>query len=142
MKAETYERGNPSHFYGCSPDALSLRTSSSLSAGRMIHGNDLPIGYGFRSQIPNAHFLPQLGRPGHAGEYETAPLKSVLPNLVDPHYGTIPVNMLETPFLSSDHKLTVEEDVLRLGRKRKVYYHFFKSTGNSYLKLIRILIFL
>ncbi|CAM8958845.1 unnamed protein product [Rhodiola kirilowii] len=88
-----------------------------------MHGNELPIGYGFQSPILNAHFLPQHGRQGHAfssgGEYETVPRKTSLPNIVDPHYGTTPINMLETPFLPSDLKLTVEEDALRLGRKRK-----------------------
>jgi hypothetical protein len=103
-----------------------------------MHGNEhVPSGYGFQGQITGLNLLPQQGRQGHllpsvSGEYDTVPRKNAFPNIaMDAHFGAHPITQLENPFMSSDRRVTHEEDVPRMERKRKVSHctmkHFVLS---------------
>ncbi|KAJ6690889.1 HOMEOBOX-DDT DOMAIN PROTEIN RLT2 [Salix koriyanagi] len=100
VRAEAYERAAPSYPYGS------------------------PAG-GFSSQVPSLSLMPQEGRQGHllpsaSGEYESTSQKSPFTNVgMDVQVGAHPITALDNPFMSSDQRVTHDEDVLRMERKRK-----------------------
>lgn len=92
-----------------------------------MHGNEqVSSAYGFQGQIPNLNLLSQQGRQSHGlsstmGDYDSVPQKISLTSVgMDTHFGSHPVTALENPFISSDRRVTNDEDVLRMDRKRKV----------------------
>ncbi|KAJ6734162.1 HOMEOBOX-DDT DOMAIN PROTEIN RLT2 [Salix purpurea] len=100
VRAEAYERAAPSYPYGSPAD-------------------------GFSSQVPSLSLMPQEGRQGHllpsaSGEYESTSQKSPFTNVgMDVQVGAHPITALDNPFMSSDQRVTHDEDVLRMERKRK-----------------------
>uniref|UniRef100_A0A5B7A597 Homeobox-DDT domain protein RLT2 n=1 Tax=Davidia involucrata TaxID=16924 RepID=A0A5B7A597_DAVIN len=125
VRNDTYERAAPSHYFGSPTDVPSARTA--LSAGRsFMHGNEqVTSGYGFQGQVPNLSLLPQQGRQGHllssvSGEYDIGPRKNSFTSVgMDAHFGAHPSAGLDNPFIPSDKRITHDEDVLRIERKRK-----------------------
>ncbi|KAA8524323.1 hypothetical protein F0562_010746 [Nyssa sinensis] len=121
VRNDTYERAAPSHYFGSPTDVPSSRTA--LSTGRSImHGNEqVTSGYGFPGHIPNLSLLPQQGKQGHplpsvSGEYDIIPRKNSFTSVgMDAH----PITGLDNPFVPPDRRVTHEEDVLRIERKRK-----------------------
>ncbi|XWS68694.1 hypothetical protein CRYUN_Cryun04dG0113200 [Craigia yunnanensis] len=126
VRTETYERVAPSYNYDSPTDGPNARVSS-LSAGRsFVHRNEqVPSGYSFPGQMPNLNLLPQQSRQGHllptaSGEYDNVSRKNSLTNTaVDANIGAHPISALESPFVSSDRRVSLDEDVLRMERKRK-----------------------
>ncbi|RVW46790.1 Homeobox-DDT domain protein RLT2 [Vitis vinifera] len=124
VRTDTYERVG-SHYYGSPADGPSARAS--LSTGRsFMHGNEqVASGYGFQGQMPNLNLLSQQGRQNHglsstSGDYDTVPRKNSLGSIgMDAHFGSHPIAALDNPFISSDRRVTNDEDVLRMERKRK-----------------------
>ncbi|KAJ6420476.1 hypothetical protein OIU84_027920 [Salix udensis] len=100
VRAEAYERAAPSYPYGSPAD-------------------------GFSSQVPSLSLMPQEGRQGHllpsaSGEYESTSQKSPFTNVgMDVQVGAHPITALDNHFMSSDQRVTHDEDVLRMERKRK-----------------------
>lgn len=128
VKTETFDRiTTASYNYGSPTNGPNAR-SSSLSAGHSIgHGNDqVPSEYGFPDQMPNLNLLPQQSRQGHllpnaSGEYDNVSRKNSSTNdAVDINICSHPISALQSPFVSSDTRLSFDEDVLRMERKRKV----------------------
>lgn len=115
-----------SHYYGSPTHCSSAR--SPLSTGRLFtHGNEqAPSGYGFQSTLPSLSLLPQQGRQGHllpstSGDYDTVPRKNSFPTIgVDAHFVAHSVAGPESPFIPSDRRVTPDDDILRIERKRKV----------------------
>ena len=99
-----------------------------MSTGRsFMHGNEqVAPAYGFQGQIPNLNLLTQQGRQSHglsstSGDYDSVSRKNSLTSVgMDTHFGSHPITALENPFSSSDRRVTNDEDVLRMERKRKV----------------------
>ncbi|XP_022764115.1 homeobox-DDT domain protein RLT2 isoform X2 [Durio zibethinus] len=126
VRTETYERVAPSYNYGSPTDGPNAMATS-LSGGRSsVHGNEqVPSGNGFPGQMPNLNLLPQQSRQGHLlptalGEYDNVSRKNSLANTaVDANIGAHPISALESPFVSSDRRVSLDEDVLRMERKRK-----------------------
>ncbi|XP_057955168.1 homeobox-DDT domain protein RLT2 isoform X3 [Malania oleifera] len=126
VRTDNYERVAPSHYHGSHADASIARTSS-LSTGRaFVHGNEqLPSGYGFQGQVSSLNLLPQQSRQGHvlssaSGDYDGVPRKNSFANVnVDAHFGSHSVNALDNPLISSDRRVSHDEDVSRMERKRK-----------------------
>lgn len=126
VRTDAYERVAPSYHYGSPGDRQNARTSS-LSSGRMyMHGNEhVPSGYGFQGQMPGLNLLPQQGKQGHllasvSGENDTNSRKNTFTNVMDAHFGAHPITQMENPFLSSERRVILDEDVSRMERKRKV----------------------
>ncbi|XWS54133.1 hypothetical protein CRYUN_Cryun10bG0062400 [Craigia yunnanensis] len=75
--------------------------------------------------MPNLNLLPQQSRQGHLlrtgyGEYDNVSRKNSLTNAaVDSNIGAHPISALESPFVSSVRRLSLDEDVLPMERKRK-----------------------
>ena len=130
VRTEKYERVAPSCNYG-SPTGSPNTRASSLSAGRsFVHGNEqVPSGYGFPGQMPNLNLLPRQSRQGHllltaSGEYDNVSQKNSLTNTaVDANIGSHPISALESPFVSSDRRVSLDEDVLRMERNHEVYHY-------------------
>ncbi|GAV74076.1 Homeobox domain-containing protein/DDT domain-containing protein [Cephalotus follicularis] len=126
VRTETYERAVPSYQYG-SPAEVSNVRSSLLTAGNpLTHGNDqVSAGYGFPGQIPSLNFLSQQGMqsrllPSASGEYDDIPQKNSLTSTgMDAHFVTHPITTQDNPFISYDRRVTNDEDVARMERKRK-----------------------
>jgi hypothetical protein len=126
VRSDAYERVAPSYHYGAPADGPNSRTSS-LSSGRsFMHGNEqVPSGYGFQGQVPGLNLLPQQGMQAHllpsvSVENDTVARKNTLANIRDAHFGAHPITRMENPFISPDRRVTLEEDVSRMERKRKV----------------------
>lgn len=138
VRTDAYERVAPSYHYGSPTDGPNARTSSVISGRSFMHGNEqVPSGYSFQGQVPGLNLLPNQGRQGHLlpsvlGEYDTVPRKNAFPNIaMDAHFSAHPITQLENPFLPSDRRVTHDEDVPRMERKRKVSHctmnHFIFS---------------
>lgn len=128
VRTETYERVALSYHYGSPTDDPHARASSLSTGCSFVHGNEkVPSGYGFSGQMPNLNLLPQQSRQGHllptaSGEYDNCSRKNSLTNTtVDAIIGAHPISALESPFVSSDRRVNLDEDALRMERKRKVY---------------------
>lgn len=126
VRTDAYERVAPSYHYGSPADGPNSRTSS-LSSGRsFMHGNEqVPSGYGFQGQVPGLNLLPQQGMQAHllpsvSVENDTVARKNTFANIRDAHFGAHPITRMENPFISPDRRVTLEEDVSRMERKRKV----------------------
>ncbi|KAG6722699.1 hypothetical protein I3842_03G173300 [Carya illinoinensis] len=102
VRTDAYERVAPSYHYGSPGDCPNARTSS-LSSGRIfMHGNEhVPSGYGFQ------------------GENDNNSRKNPFTNIMDAHLGAHPITQMENPFVSSDRRVILDEDVSRMERKRK-----------------------
>ncbi|XP_017971057.1 PREDICTED: homeobox-DDT domain protein RLT2 isoform X2 [Theobroma cacao] len=126
VRTETYERVALSYHYGSPTDDPHARASSLSTGCSFVHGNEkVPSGYGFSGQMPNLNLLPQQSRQGHllptaSGEYDNCSRKNSLTNTtVDAIIGAHPISALESPFVSSDRRVNLDEDALRMERKRK-----------------------
>ncbi|XP_059452338.1 homeobox-DDT domain protein RLT2 isoform X1 [Corylus avellana] len=125
VRTDAYERVAQSYHYGSPADGPNSRTSS-LSSGRsFMHGNEqVPSGYGFQGQVPGLNLLPQQGMQAHllpsvSVENDTVARKNTFANIRDSHFGAHPITRMENPFISPDRRVTLEEDVSRMERKRK-----------------------
>lgn len=125
VRSDTYERAVPSHYYGSPTDVPNNRTL--LSTGRSsMHGSEqVPSGYGLQGQIPSLSVLPQQGRQGHllpsaSGDHDIVPRKNAIVTVgMDAHFGAHPITGLDNPFVPSDRRVSHEDDILRMERKRK-----------------------
>ncbi|XP_034701923.1 homeobox-DDT domain protein RLT2 isoform X4 [Vitis riparia] len=97
------------------PDAKPIK-----GAGRAVHE------YQFLPEQPSVRTdTYERGRQNHglsstSGDYDTVPRKNSLGSIgMDAHFGSHPITALDNPFISSDRRVTNEEDVLRMERKRK-----------------------
>ncbi|KAB2052841.1 hypothetical protein ES319_A12G148600v1 [Gossypium barbadense] len=112
--------------YGLPTDGPNARVSS-LSAGcsSLLGNEQVQPGYGFPGQIPNLNLLPQQSRPGHllptaSGEYDyVSRINSSTNTALDANIGSHPISALGSPFVSSDRRVCLDDDVLRKERKRK-----------------------
>ncbi|OMO49340.1 hypothetical protein CCACVL1_31069 [Corchorus capsularis] len=126
VKTETHERVAPSYYYGSPRDGPDARVSSSYAGHSSAHGNEeVPSGYRFPSQMPNLNLLPQQSGQEHplptaSREYDNVSRKNSLPNVaLAANIGAHPIPALEIPFLTSDRRVSLYEDVFRMERKRK-----------------------
>ncbi|XP_010260331.1 PREDICTED: homeobox-DDT domain protein RLT2 isoform X2 [Nelumbo nucifera] len=126
VRSDTYERVGPSHYYNLPVDGPSARASSLSSGGAFIHGNEqVGTGYGFHGQVSGVGHLSHQGRKGHvfssgSGGYENVSHRNSFTNIeMDPHFGAHPIVGLENPFVPSDRRVSHDEDVTRMERKRK-----------------------
>lgn len=128
IRNDSYERAAPSHYFGSPNDVPIARNA--LSASRsFMHGNELlPSGYGLHSPAPSLPLLPHQGRQGHnlpstSGEYDTFSRKTSSPNIAtDAQLAPHPITGLDNPFVPSDIRVTPDDDIARMERKRKVSY--------------------
>ncbi|TYJ05229.1 hypothetical protein E1A91_A12G151000v1 [Gossypium mustelinum] len=112
--------------YGLPTDGPNARVSS-LSAGcsSLLGNEQVQPGYGFPGQIPNLNLLPQQSRPGHllptaSGEYDyVSRINSSTNTALLANIGSHPISALGSPFVSSDRRVCLDDDVLRKERKRK-----------------------
>ncbi|XVE66156.1 hypothetical protein DITRI_Ditri08aG0057700 [Diplodiscus trichospermus] len=126
VRTETCERVAPSYNY-CSPTGGPNARAPSLSAGHSsLHANEqVASAYCVPGQMPNLNLLPQQSRQGHllptgSGEYYNVSRKKSLTNTVlDANIVAHPISALESPFVSSERRVSLDEDVLRMERKRK-----------------------
>lgn len=125
VRSENYGRADPSQYYNTPLDAQTGRVSSFSTGSPYHHGREhLTAGYGFQGQVPSGSVLPQQGRGGHvlpsaSGEYDS-PHRSPFTNIgVDAQVGVNSAVGLENSFLSSDRRLSQEDDATRIERKRK-----------------------
>ncbi|XP_050204258.1 homeobox-DDT domain protein RLT2 isoform X2 [Mercurialis annua] len=121
-RADAYERLTPSYHYSSPADNHNVKSTALPSARSFMHANEqVTSGYGFSSPLPSLNLMPQESRQGHllpssATEYDTVLRKSSLTNIgVDAH----PITALDNPFTLPDRRVTIDEDVLRIERKRK-----------------------
>lgn len=128
VRTETYGRFPLSYNYGLPTDGSNARAFS-LSAGcsSLLGYEQVRPGYGFPGQIPNLNLLPQQSRPGHllptaSGEYDyVSRTISSTNTALDANIGSHPISALGSPFVSSDRRICLDDDVLRKERKWKVY---------------------
>ncbi|KAJ9170905.1 hypothetical protein P3X46_018968 [Hevea brasiliensis] len=120
------ERVASSYQYGTPPDSHNAKTAASSTAHQFMHANEqVSPGYGFPSQLPSLNLMPQEGRQNHllpsaTAEYDTVMRKSSFTNVgVDAQFGAHPITALDNPFMPPDRRVTHDEDVLRIERKRK-----------------------
>lgn len=127
VRSDSYDRATPSRYYGSPSDVATNRTP--ITTGRSFsHGNDqIASGYGFQGPVAGGSAISQQGRQGHlllpppAGELDNAVHKSstVSPGM-DTQLGAHPITGIENPFATpSEKRITHEEDVARMERKRK-----------------------
>ncbi|CAK7322695.1 unnamed protein product [Dovyalis caffra] len=126
VRAEACERAAPSCQYGSPADGHNAKTGSLSAARPFMHGNEQVSSVcGLSSQVPSLSLMPQESRQGHllpctTGEYDTVPQKSPFRSVgVDAQFGAHPIIALDNSFMSSDRRLTHEEEALRIERKRK-----------------------
>ncbi|XP_043702863.1 homeobox-DDT domain protein RLT2-like isoform X2 [Telopea speciosissima] len=124
-RSDAYDRVNSSHFYD-SPDGPSARASSFPATGQYLHGNEqLSTSYSFQGHVSGVDLLSQQGRQGHiypsaSGEYDGVPHKNSFANVgMDAQFGAHPMHGLENSFVPSDRRVSHDEDVSRMERKRK-----------------------
>ncbi|XP_035551015.1 homeobox-DDT domain protein RLT2-like isoform X4 [Juglans regia] len=125
VRTDAYWRVTPSYHYGSPGDGPNARTPSLPSSRIFMHGNEhVPSGYGFQGQMPGLNLLPQQGKQGHllpsaSGENDNNSRKNPFTNITDAHFGAHPITQMENPFVSSDKRVILDEDVSRMERKRK-----------------------
>ena len=137
VRAEEYERAAPSFQNGSPADGHNTKTGSLSATRSFMHANEqVSSGYGFSSQVPSLSLMPQEGRQGHllpsaTGEYENTSQKIPFTNVVmDVQIGAHPITALDNPFMSSDQRVTHDENALRMERKRKVLCEAFHNFLN------------
>jgi hypothetical protein len=137
VKAEAYERAALSFQYGSPVDGHNTKTGSLSATRSFMHANEqVSSGYGFSSQVPSLSLMPQEGRQGHllpsaTGEYENTSQKIPFTNVgMDVQIGAHPITALDNPFMSSDQRVTHDENALRMERKRKVLCEAFHNFLN------------
>nr|XP_034928329.1 homeobox-DDT domain protein RLT2-like isoform X2 [Populus alba] len=126
VRAEAYERAAPSCQYGSPADVHNVKTESISATLPFMHANEqVSSGYGLSNQVPSLSLMPQESRQGHllpstTGEYETVIQKCSFTNIgMDAQSGAHLVTALDNPYMSSDRRVTHDEDALRMQRKRK-----------------------
>ncbi|KAJ6917545.1 hypothetical protein NC652_019778 [Populus alba x Populus x berolinensis] len=126
VRAEAYERAAPSCQYGSPADVHNVKTESISATLPFMHANEqVSSGYGLSNQVPSLSLMPQESRQGHllpstTGEYETVIQKCSFTNIgLDAQSGAHLVTALDNPYMSSDRRVTHDEDALRMQRKRK-----------------------
>lgn len=129
VRGEAYERVAPSYQYGSPLDGHNSKTAASSTVRPFVHANEqVPSSYGFPSQLPSLNLMPQEGRQNHllpsaTAEYDNMLRKTSLTNIgVDSQFGALPITALDNPFVPSDRRVTHDEDILRIERKRKVNF--------------------
>lgn len=125
VRSDAYERVAPSHYYDSPVDGPSARASLS-TAGPFLRGNEqLATGYGL-GQVSGVNLMSQQGRQGHVyssapGEYESVPHKNSFTSAgMDAQSGAHAMIGLENSYVSSHRRVSHDEDVSRMERKRKV----------------------
>ncbi|XP_043687473.1 homeobox-DDT domain protein RLT2-like [Telopea speciosissima] len=125
VRSDSYDRVTSSHFYD-SPDGPSARASSFPAAGPFSHGNEqVSTGFGFEGQVSGVTLLAQQGRQGHmypstSGDYDGVPHTNSFASIgMDSQFGAHPMVGLENSFVSSDRRVSHDDDVSRMERKRK-----------------------
>ncbi|XP_011047699.1 PREDICTED: uncharacterized protein LOC105141971 isoform X2 [Populus euphratica] len=126
VRAEAYERAAPSCQYGSPADVHDVKTESISATLPFMHANEqVSSGYGLSNQVPSLSLMPQESRQGHllpstTGEYETVIQKCSFTNIgMDAQSDAHLVTALDNPYMSSDRRVTHDEDALRMQRKRK-----------------------
>ncbi|KAL5793714.1 hypothetical protein ACOSP7_002308 [Xanthoceras sorbifolium] len=125
VRTDTYERAAPSYNYGSPADNLNARNPSLTTARSFMHANEqVPAGYGFPGQLPSLNLLTQQGRQSHllssaSGEHDNAPRKNLINTAMDSNFGAHPLAAVDKAFVSSDRRVTNDEDFIRIEKKRK-----------------------
>ncbi|KAJ4729740.1 Homeobox domain-containing protein/DDT domain-containing protein [Melia azedarach] len=126
VRTDSHEKAASSYHYS-SPTDVSNTRNPSLSTGRsFMHGSEqVSSVYGFPGQLPSLNLLSQQGRqsnllPSVSGDYGNVPHKEPFINTaLDADFGAHPISAVDNAILSSDRRLTHDEDVLRIEKKRK-----------------------
>ncbi|GKU96347.1 hypothetical protein SLEP1_g9594 [Rubroshorea leprosula] len=120
MRTDTHKRVAPSYHYSSLADGPNARGRT------FMHGNEhTPPAYAVLGHMPNLNLLPQPARQGNflstaSGENDnTSRMDSFTSTADDANVGAHPITALESPFMSSDRRSSLDEDVLRIERKRK-----------------------
>lgn len=128
VRSETHEKAASSYHYGSPADGSIARNSSFCAGHPFLHGSEQKSsGYGFPGRLLNLNLLSHQGRHSHllpsvSGEYEHVPQKnSFISAAMDAHVGGQPITAMDNAFISSDRRITHDEDVLRMEKKRKVF---------------------
>ncbi|KAH7519105.1 hypothetical protein JRO89_XSUnG0136100 [Xanthoceras sorbifolium] len=125
VRTDTYERAAPSYNYGSPADNLNARNPSLTTARSFMHANEqVPAGYGFPGQLPSLNLLTQQGRQSHllssaSGEHDNVPRKNLINTAMDSNFGAHPLAAVDKAFVSSDRRVTNDEDFIRIEKKRK-----------------------
>lgn len=126
VRSDTYERPVSSNYHN-SPAHLPSTQILSTNVRLVGHGNEQsPSAYGFQVPFPNLSLLPQQGRQGHllastSTDHDTSPLKHSFPIIGgDAHPVSHPISGFESPFLPSETRVSLDDDILRIEKKRKV----------------------
>ncbi|GLT41039.1 hypothetical protein SLA2020_151290 [Shorea laevis] len=138
MRTNTHERAAPSYHYGSPADGPNVR-------GRMfMHGNEhTPPAYAVLGHMPNLNLLPQPARQGKflstaPGEKDTTSRRDFFTSTADDaNVGAHPITALESSFMSSDRRSSLDEDVLQMERKRKSDEARIACEVEAYEKRIR-----
>lgn len=125
VRSDTYERPVSSNYHNSLaylPSTQILTTNVTLVG----HGNEQsPSAYGFQVPLPNLSLLPQQGRQGHllastSTDHDTSPLKQSFPIIGgDAHPVSHPISGFESPFIPSERPVSLDDDILRIEKKRK-----------------------
>lgn len=140
VRDDIYGRGAQSQYFDSPPHVPISR--SALSTGRSVmHGNEqVPSGHSFQGQKPGLSHFPHEGWQGHAlpkglshlphegwldhvlpstsGEYDIVPRKTSNFGM-DAHAVAQPLSGLESPMVPLERRVTPDEDLTRLEKKRK-----------------------
>ncbi|KAJ8764613.1 hypothetical protein K2173_006695 [Erythroxylum novogranatense] len=124
VRGDAYERVVPSYQCGSCAETQNVKTVPLGTASPFVRLNEhVPPGLCLQSQIPTLNLMAQDGRPGHllhktVGDYENVLPKNPFTNVAaDAKFGTQPI--IDNPFTPADRKVTHDEDVLHIERKRK-----------------------
>lgn len=142
VRADVYERVAPSHLYDTPIDAPIGRAAALSAGGPYHHGSEqVAAGYNFQGQVPNVSLLSQQGRQNHvfpsgSTEYDSVPHKNSLMNIgTEAQFGTHPIIGLENPFVSSNRRVSLDEDPSRMERKRKVIHNVVRASYGCFTHL-------
>ncbi|KAK1566908.1 hypothetical protein Q3G72_005921 [Acer saccharum] len=125
VRTDTYERAAPSHNYGSPADNSNARNPSLTTARSFMHANEqVSTGYGFPGQLPSLNLLTHQGRHSHllpsaSGEYDNVPRKNSINTAMESNFGAHPLAAVDKACISSDMRVTNDEDVIRIEKKRK-----------------------
>lgn len=125
VRSDTYERPMSSNYQN-SPAHLPINQILSTNVRLVGQGNEQsPSAYGFQVPLPNLSLLPQQGRQGHllastSTDLDTSPLKHSFPIIGgDAHPVSHPISGFESPFIPSERRVSLDDDILRIEKKRK-----------------------
>ncbi|KAK3184068.1 hypothetical protein Dsin_031354 [Dipteronia sinensis] len=125
VRTDAYERAAPSHNYGSPADNSNARAPSLTIARSFMHANEqVSTGHGFPGQLPSLNLLTHQGRRSHlfpsaSGEYDNVPRKNSINTATESNFGAHPLAAVEKACVSSDMRVTNDEDVIRIEKKRK-----------------------